>query len=137
MRRRLTKEEREIRRGSGIPFSRWWPVVPIFLAILVISTERQLFIDCIGNPIDGRSRFAAVVRAVAGVGCSPLLLRGSPADWLVLTALWIPVPFAVRNWRWAKRSKAYWDPIRQRQNERRKQLRAERRAAKSEEKERS
>ena len=115
--RRLTKAEREIRSGAGIPIHRWWPIIPLFVAWGIATTERGLFQQCLGNPLDGGGRFGAVLRLVVAVPCSPLLLRGSQVDWGLFACMWVPVPFAVMNWRWSRQHKAYWAGIRQRESE--------------------
>jgi hypothetical protein len=60
-----------------------------------------------------------MVRIVLAFPCSPFLLRGSTTERLLLAAMWLPIPFAVLNWRWIRRHSDYWDGIRQREKERR------------------
>ena len=45
-------------------------------------------------------------------------------EWLLLAAMWLPVPFAVLNKLWLIRHKDYWDRIRQREKQRRIEKRA-------------
>ena len=61
--------------------------------------------------------------------CSPFLLRGGIGSWLIFVSLWMPWPFAIVNWRWAKRQRRYWNNVRLREAERR---RAKREAAETE-----
>lgn len=122
MRRRLSDDEREIRKGTGIPIWKWWPFAAIFLTLLVVSFDHALFERCIGDPLEGRRLGGA--RLLLALPCSPLLLRGSPSEWLMFACIWIPVPPAVRCWTWAKRSNAYWHGVRWREAERRAQKRA-------------
>jgi hypothetical protein len=126
-RRRLTDEEREIRRSAGIPFARWWPVPVVFVALVFAAMNSLIVETCLRDVPNLRFGPAALARmATAGV-CSPVLLRGQPADWLLFVCIWAPIPFAIRNWFWGKRHRAYWHRIRARENERR----AERRAQKA------
>lgn len=126
MRRRLTKEECEIRRGRGTPFSRWWPLAVMLLAVGLISQDLSLFKRCLGNPIEVSGRGGAAVRMLAAVPCSAFLLRGSPWDLLLIAGLWLPLPFAVVNRRWQRRHKEYWDKVRFREAQRRSDTRSSR-----------
>ena len=119
MRRRLTREEREIRQGSGIPFTRWWPIPAIFLALGWAAFDSMLFVRCLGDPLQYGGRGGAVIRMLVAIPCSPLLLRGPSSGWLLFAAIWVSVLFAVRNYRWAKRQRAYWNGVRAREQERR------------------
>lgn len=51
--------------------------------------------------------------------CSPFLIGGDEWGWFLLALLWLPIPFAVLNWRWAKRQRAFWNEIRLREAKRR------------------
>jgi hypothetical protein len=125
MRRRLTDEERDIRSGAGIPFARWWPVLVLIITWSIAAVDYDMFERCLGyRPHPHTSRGSLVALPLAGL-CSPFLLRGSPAEWLLFAGMWVPVPFAIRNWFWRKRHKAYWDRIRLREKERRADRKAE------------
>lgn len=126
---RLTDEEREFRReGRGIPFSRWWPFLAIFVAGILAPTATPDFIAlCTGYPLEVRGKGVAAIRLLLTVPCSPFLFAGGPWGWMLFLGIWMPVPFAVVNWRWAKRSNAYWAKVSQRDNERRRLKRAEKR----------
>lgn len=129
MRRRLTDEEREIRSSAGIPIKRWWPFVAFYLWPFVASFDSSMLERCVGRfeagnghgpewvnlALHGSGRDAAFVQAVLAYPCSPFLLRGSAGEMLLFVAMLIPVPFAILNWFWLKRHKAYWDGIRARQ----------------------
>jgi hypothetical protein len=119
-RRKLTDEERHFRKiGTGIPFSRWWPVLAIVLALIVLGTP-QLFLDCVGLPLDSHGRRIAALKMLLLYPCSPFLLRGGLTDWLSFALLWMPLPFAVVNWRWAARQRRYWNKVRRREAQLRK-----------------
>ena len=90
--------------------------------------EPQIFEACLGAALDGRGRGNAAIRLAAIGPCSPYLLRGAPLEWLLFTAMWAPLPFAILNWRWAKRHKAYWAGVRAHEQARRAEKRAERAA---------
>jgi hypothetical protein len=132
MRRRLTKEEREIREGRGIPFARWWPIGAMILAAIFVSMDSLVFERCFGTPLGG-GRGAGMVRMIAAIPCSPFLLGGYPVEWLLFIALWLPLPFAIRNRAWVRRHKAHWDEVRQREKLRRIERRQSRARAKSSE----
>lgn len=127
MRRRLTNEEREIRGGRGIPFGRWWPILMFLFAMITISSSNlSLFERCLGNPLEGNGRGPAAVRMLVTIPCSLFLLRGGPLEWLLFAGLWVPVPIAIRNYRWGKRHEAYWDKVRLREAQRRAEKRSRR-----------
>ena len=125
---RLTAEEREIRSGRGIPFSRWWPILAIFVLWIVASANPRVFEACLGHTLEGRGRAVALARLAAIGPCSPYLFRGPPVDWLLFLVKWAPVPYALLNWRWARRHKAYWDVIRARERVKGEEKRARRTA---------
>jgi hypothetical protein len=125
--RRLTDEERETRSGRGIGAKRLWPVALVVVAIFIVALDIPTLERCAGRLADGRGRAGAAVRAVLAYPCSPFLLRGSWGEWLLFAALWVPIPFAVLNWFWAKRHEAYWDIIRLREKKRRAEKRAKKR----------
>jgi hypothetical protein len=125
-RRRLTDEEREIRAGAGIPLKRWWPVLAILIVWTIAAANSQVFGACLGDPLEGRGRGIAAVRFAAIGPCSPYLLRGSPLEWLLFISMWAPIPFAILNWRWAKRHRAHWDAVRAREKIRRAEKRDKR-----------
>jgi hypothetical protein len=129
-RRKLSDEERGFQKlGSGIPLSRWWPVLAALLAALIVAaTTSHLFLDCAGIPLESRGRGIAGLKMLLAYPCSPLLLGSGMADWPKFALLWAPVPFAVVNWRWAARQRRYWNRVRLREAERRK---AKRRADKA------
>lgn len=124
MSRRLSDEEREIRSSRGIPFGRWWPIGALLLAVIFASTDLAMLERCTGKSLEGGGRAGALVRLALAYPCSPFLLRGSALEWLLFAGMWLPIPVAVLNWRWAKRHEAYWDRIRQREKERRAAKRA-------------
>ena len=129
-RRRLTDEEREIRSGAGIPFARVWPVLVILITWCIAAVDYDMFERCLGYRPDPPPRRGSVVAIpLAGI-CSPFLLRGLPVEWLLFASMWVPVPFAIRNWFWRRQHKAYWDRIRLREKERRAERRAEKARAK-------
>ena len=107
MRRRLTPEEKEIRESRGMSLKRFWPFPAFLLLIALVAADTDLFVRCLGTPMDvsGRGRGAGIVRMAFQI--------------FAFIALWLPVPFMVINWRWARRHQAYWDVVRAREKERR------------------
>jgi hypothetical protein len=123
-RRKLSDEERRFRKmGSGIPFSRWWPALAMLIAAAVVPAVSNLLVDCTGFTLDIHGRRNPFPMLLA-YPCSPFLLRGGATGWLLFALLWVPLPFAVVNWRWATRHRRYWDEVRRREAERRKAKRA-------------
>jgi hypothetical protein len=125
MRRRLTDDEREIRKSRGIPIVRFWPFALMLLADFVICSDTQLFRQCIGNPLYGRGGGGA--RLFAAIACSPYYLHGSLFHLLIFACLWGPIPFAVVEILWMRRHGAYWNEVRAQE----KIKRAEKRKSKS------
>ena len=120
-RRKLSDEERHFRRvGSGIPFSRWWPALAILLAAIVVAASTNVVLECTGLALEGRGRGKAAVEMLLIYPCSPFLLRDGVTGWFWFALLWMPLPFAVVNWRWAGRQRGYWNEVRLREAERRK-----------------
>src|SRR3989344_6888410 len=120
-RRMLTDEERHFRKvGSGIPLSRWWPAIAIFIGVLIAVLNPQFVANCTGLPLDEYSaRRSARIALLVAYPCSPYLLREGLAGWLMFAFLWTPWPFAFVNWRWAKRQRRFWDGERLKEAERR------------------
>ncbi len=121
-RRKLTNEERLFRKvGSGIPFSRWWPVFAIFFVLFLASLNSQFVSTCTGLNLDDMgSRRATRTVMLFAYPCSLHLLRDGLEGWLIFLGLWLPWPFAFVNWRWAMRHRRFWNGERLREQERRK-----------------
>jgi hypothetical protein len=95
-------------------------VVVILLAAGFASTDVDLLQRCSGLPLAEKGGLVAAVRMGLVYPCSPYLVaHGSWREWSLLLAIWVPIPFAILNWRWAGRHKAYWDKIRQRDKDQR------------------
>ncbi len=119
-RRKLTNEERHFRRiGSGIPFSRWWPAIAIFVGVVIAVSNAQYVATCTGIPLGEYSgpRSARIAMLFA-YPRSPYLLREGLYGWLTFLSLWGPWPFAILNWRWARRQRKFWDGERLREAKR-------------------
>lgn len=129
---RLTDEERSFRKiGAGIPFGRWWPLSTVVIAVMLASfTVPDLYMNCTGRAVEGGGKGGALIRMALAVPCSPYLLREGFWGWTLFLAMWGPLPFAVVNWFWQKRHRAYWDRVRARERERRRLRREERRKQK-------
>jgi hypothetical protein len=126
--RRLTDDERSIRRSRGIAIVRLLPFLLIIVALLVMSADQQLFQRCIGKPLEGSSRAAAWVRLIVSIPCSPNYVRDSPRHWLTIATFCVGVGFAIPQVFWLRRHKAYWDPVREKQRLKRAELAAEKKA---------
>ena len=95
-----------------------------------IACGMEYFLErCVGVelPLGRRDYVGFIRRFSAAAVCSPRLLGDSPLHWALLVGMWGPVPFAVANWLWLKRHKAYWSGVRAREKARR----AEKRASKA------
>ena len=128
---RLSDEERSFRKGgSGLPISRWWPFVVIFISAALAGTDPILLHNCLGiDATPNHSGKAALFFAAAAVPCSPVLFRGGLWQWVMFFGIWAPVPLAVINWRWSKRNGVYWARVRARERELRKLRRKAKTAA--------
>jgi len=91
----------------------------VVIGIMIAAFDEPLFQRCLGEPLEIGGRGGAMIRMAVAEVCSPMMLRGSAGEWLLFALLWAPIPFAVLNWRWAKRHTAYWNGVRQRETERR------------------
>lgn len=69
----------------------------------------------------GGGRGGAAVRMLLAYPCSPYLLTGPWLEWLLFAGLYLPLPFLYLNRRWMKRHTAYWDGVREREKELRRQ----------------
>ena len=125
MRRRLTDEEREIKSGAGVRLWRYWPFLALFIALFFASLNAPALERCTGVWLQGGGRGGSAFRALIAYPCSPYLLRGPMLDWLLFFAMWVPIPFAIRNRQWLKRHRAYWGGVRARDKERRVEKRAQ------------
>lgn len=123
--RRLTNEEREIRTGRGIPLNRWWPFAVVVLAMFVSSLDFPMLESCAGRFANGGGRAGAAVRLLLAYPCSPHLLSRSWGERLLFVAMWGAVPFVLVNLLWVRRHGKYWEPIRQRERQRRAEKRAQ------------
>lgn len=91
----------------------------MLLALMVISSDLDLLHRCTGHAFPARGRMAAAVRIVAAIPCSRYYLDGPLFHYIVFGALWMPIPFAVRQILWMRRHKAYWDIVRAREKAKR------------------
>jgi hypothetical protein len=120
-RRRLTNEERSIRRGRGIPIVRIVPFLAMAIAFLIMSSDSQLFRECLGRPLDGGGKAGALVRMVAAIPCSPYYLRHFDRHWIVIVAFFLGTVFAPPQIFWIRHHTAYWNAVRERERLKRQQ----------------
>lgn len=109
---------------------RWWPFLVLLVANCSASMNVPVLERCTGWSLEGGRRAGAAVRALLAYPCSPYFLSDSWLDWLLLAAMWAPIPFAFLSWRWAQRHRAYWNTIRQREKVRRAEKRAQKATSK-------
>jgi len=122
--RRLSRDEREIRKSAGIHVGRLWPFLVMLVADLVVSADGQLFQRCVGSALDGRGRGPALIRAILAMPCGLSHPDGTLVFWAPFALFWLAVPFAVRETLWMRRHRAYWDRVRAKQKLRRAEKKA-------------
>ncbi|MEQ1538804.1 MAG: hypothetical protein ABL928_07755 [Sphingorhabdus sp.] len=109
------------------------PLILFWAALVSISVfAPDLIEQCIGRPVEPPRGKAGVIYAVIEIVCSPLLIFGSSTEkalFVVLIGAGNALFFA---WRWTKKHQAYWDVIRAKERERRRQKRLERERKKAE-----
>lgn len=111
-RRRLTDDERAIRRSRGIPIARLLPFLLPIVALLIMSGDQQLFEQCIGSKIQGSSRSAGWLRLIAAIPCSPIYIRDFADHWWVIGMFVLGVASTIPQVFWLREHKAYWDAVR-------------------------
>lgn len=134
MKRRLRHEERSFRKaGAGVPIGLYWPYLVMFAGVAGATFDPFLMRRCIGiGAPDFLSGKAALVELGPGAICSPLLVTGGIGEWALFAAIWLPVPFLLRNRGWIRRHDAYWKAVRERENVARRARRARKRAERAE-----
>lgn len=114
-RRHLTGDERAIRRARGIAIWRVLPFPLMLIALIVMSTDDQIFKHCIGRTLEGSGRGAAWVRLIVSIPCSPYYLRDFADHWLNITVFFVSAGFAIPQFFWIRRHEAYWDMVREKE----------------------
>jgi hypothetical protein len=77
-----------------------------------MSSDQQLFLQCIGKPIEGSSRYAAWARLIAAIPCGPMYVRDFSDHWWVIGMFIFGVASAIPQVFWLREHKAYWDAVR-------------------------
>jgi len=115
-RRHLTNDERAIRRSRGIAVWRFLPFMLMIIAIFIMSSDDQLFGQCIGrHPATASGRGAGWARLIVAIPCSPYYVRDFSDHWLVIAIFCAGVALAIPQFFWMKRHKAYWDKVREKE----------------------
>ena len=131
MRRRLSRDEKDIRKSAGIDIARFWPFALMFVSDLLISTDTPRFERCIGNPLARPEhgiwggRAVAGVRALLAIPCSIYRPGGDAIYWTCIALFVVAIPFAVIQFLWMRRHRAYWDAARKNEAARRAARRAQ------------
>lgn len=120
--------------SRGIPFSvGCLPILLVFAVLAAIPILAPNMIEqCVGRPLEPPRGKGGIVYIAIEIFCSPLLIFGSATEKALFAALvgaGIALFFA---WRWTKKHQAYWDVIRAKEKERRRQKRLERERQKAE-----
>ena len=118
-RRRLTDDERSIRRSRGISIIRVLPFLLMFITVIVMSTDNQIFQQCTGRPLDEHGRAAAWVRFLASIPCSPYYLSDFANHWLNIAVFFVSAGFAIPQIFWMRRHEVYWNSVREREKAKR------------------
>jgi hypothetical protein len=99
----------------------------MFLTLCAMAVDDEMFHRCLGiSPPGGHRGAAEMVRLAIAIPCSPYFLNGSLSNWLIEASLWGAVPFALPQAHFIFRHLKYWNRVRARE----KQLRREKRARK-------
>jgi hypothetical protein len=101
----------------------------LFIAILIAIPifAPNLIEQCVGRPIEPPRGKAGIIYIAIEIGCSPLLLFGSSTDVTLFILLLCAIFILTVAWLWIRKHQAYWDVIRAKENERRRQKRLEKR----------
>jgi hypothetical protein len=113
--------------SRGIPFSVGCLPELLFFGIMVAIAvfAPSLIEQCVGRPIEPPRGKAGAVYMLIELVCSPLLLFGSATD-ILLFVLLLSSLFAMGlAWLWIRKHQAYWDVIRAKEREKRRQKRLE------------
>jgi len=114
--RHLTRDERAIRRSAGVPMWRLLPFAMIFVALLVMSDDQQLFRACLGHSIPMLSnKFAVLDRMIGALVCSPYYVRDFSQHWLNISVFCLGAVLSLQQLFWMRRHAAYWQAVRQRE----------------------
>ncbi len=130
---RLSREEREIRESRGISLQRVVPFALSFLALMIMSYDTRLYVQCIGRAPNASADFrAGWARLIVATFCSPYYVRDFADHWFVIGLFVVGVVFSIRQLLWFKRHKAYWDVIREKERVKRAEKAAVKKAAQME-----
>jgi hypothetical protein len=110
--RRLTSDEREIRKSRGISIVRFLPFALPIIAVIIMSSSQQLFIECIGKPIEDGGRLGALIKLIAGLACSEYYVRDFSHHRWVIAMFCVGIGLSIPQIFWMQRHKAYWDAVR-------------------------
>ncbi len=86
----------------------------------MIGIDTPLIERCVGLPM-ASGKGVGVVGTLLALPCSVFLLGGSWWERSLFAALVLTLPFAIINYRWGKRHDAYWNKVRARETERRRE----------------
>lgn len=115
--------DREIRKSRGIPVLRLLPFVLLFVIVVIMSMDNQLFVECLGKPLTpSHGKFAAWARVIATVGCAPHWVFDITWHWILVPLLWLNIALSPFQIIWLKRHRDYWNAVRERETRRRTNL---------------
>lgn len=123
--------ERSIKHSRDIPI---WRILPFFLplvAIFIMSSDDQLFSQCIGKvpayTSASGAKYVTFFRILIALPCSPYYVQEFSRHWIVIAVFTVGVALAIPQFLWMRQHKTYWDSVRERE----KAKRAEKAAAKA------
>jgi hypothetical protein len=96
------------------------------IAILIMSWDPQLFLQCWGRSLPTTGRMVVLVRFVAALPCTPVYVRDLARHGWVVAIFVAGVASAVPQIGWLKRHGAYWDSVRAKARLKRAEKRTER-----------
>jgi len=91
----------------------------MLIAVIVMSTDDQIFQQCIGRPLDEHGRAAAWGRFLVSIPCSPYYLRDFANHWLNISVFFISAILAIPQVFWMRRHEAYWNSVREKERAKR------------------
>ena len=122
--------------SRGIPFSVGCLPILLIFAVLgaILFFAPGLIEQCVGRPLEPPRGKAGIIYLALEIACSPLLIFGSLTEKALFAALVGTGIVLFVAWRWTRKHQAYWDVIRAKEREKRRQKRLDRERQKAERK---
>ena len=72
----------------------------VSIALVIMSSDQQLFKECKGKPLEMGGRFGAWFRLVAAIFCSGYFVRDYSDHWMVIATLCVGATLAIPQRFW-------------------------------------